>query len=509
LSIFVAYILSTLLQGVITRPILSLASIAQSVAEKKDYSLRAEINQHDEVGQLSNAFNGMLVQIQQQHEALRESRQRLEVALLGTTDGLWDWDLRSNEVYFSPRWKTMLGYAEEELSNAPQTWERLIHAQDREPAMAMLRDCVEGRQMAFQAEFRMLRKDGGWAWIFSRGAALRDPSGRPLRMAGSHTDITPRKQAEEELAQLNQRLREASRQAGMAEVATGILHNVGNVLNSVNVSTDLLQDRLARSRVDSLRKTVELLKPHAANPGPFFTTDPKGKLVPEFLIKFSEYLANERQEMQHEVAALAKNVDHIKQIVAMQQSYATVSGVIESIPASEVVEDAIRFNEAALQRQGIQVVRRFAQVPPVIVDRHQVLQILINIIRNGNYALEHGPNPAHKLLNVTIASSNNGTVEIRIADNGLGIAPENLTRIFAHGFTTKKDGHGFGLHASANAASAMGGKLTANSEGLGRGATFILELPINDARPNAQTGQTRMANSGPRPDVAPTSLVCP
>src|SRR5262249_11756301 len=162
--------------------------------------------------------------------------------------------------------------------------------------------------------------------------------------------------AEQELAQLNQRLREASRQAGMAEVATGILHNVGNVLNSVNVSADLLQDKLARSRVDSLVKTAELIKPHAANPGPFFTTDPKGKLVPEFLVKLAEHMARERQEMQHEVTALTQNVDHIKQIVAMQQSYATVSGVIESLPPSEVLEDAIRFNEAALRQHSIQLV---------------------------------------------------------------------------------------------------------------------------------------------------------
>jgi len=488
-SILVSYLLSTLMQGIIAQPILRLAGIAQNIAAKKDYSLRADIDQNDETGQLTRAFNEMLAQIQSQDQALRQSRQRLEVALLGTNDGLWDWDVQTNRVYLSPRWKTMLGYAEEELPDARDTWERLIHAQDREATLATLRDYLDGRQPVFQVEFRMLRKDGSWAWILSRGAALRDEAGRPVRMAGSHTDITARKNAEQELARINQRLREASHQAGMAEVATGVLHNVGNVLNSVNISANLLHDRLAKSRVTSLVKTAQLLKPHAANPGPFFTTDPKGKLVPEFIIKLAEHLAGERQEMQAEVAALTKNVDHIKQIVAMQQSCAGVCGVIESLPPADLVEDAIRLNEAGLARHGIQLVRQFGLVAPVTVDRHQVMQILINVIRNAKYALDHGPQPDHKILTVTITPSDAGMVKISVADNGLGIAPENLTQIFSHGFTTKKDGHGFGLHASANAAKAIGGKLTAHSDGPGRGATFTLELPIRDSRAGTEAGQ--------------------
>lgn len=507
-SIFVSYLLSTLMQGIIAQPILRLAEVAQIIANKKDYSLRAEIEQRDEIGQLTSAFNEMLAQIQHQDQALRQSRQRLEVALLGTSDGLWDWDVQTNEVYLSSRWKTMLGYAEDELPNALDTWKRLIHPRDRDQTLATLHDYLDGRQPVFQVEYRMLRKDESWAWILSRGAALRDEAGRPVRMAGSHTDITARKHAEQELAQINQRLREASRRAGMADVATGVLHNVGNVLNSVNISANLLQDRLAKSRVASLVKTAQLLKPHAADPGPFFTTDPKGKLVPEFVIKLSEHLANERQELQQEVAALTKNVDHIKQIVAMQQSYAGVSGVIESVPPADLVEDAIRLNEAALARHGIQLVRHYGQVPPVTVDRHQVLQILINVIRNAKYALDHGPDPDNKILTVTIILSEPGMVKISVADNGLGIGPENLTRIFAHGFTTKQGGHGFGLHASANAAKSMGGKLMAHSDGPGRGATFTLELPIHDLRAGAETDRSSAgaAPASPVPDGNTVSI---
>jgi C4-dicarboxylate-specific signal transduction histidine kinase len=174
---------------------------------------------------------------------------------------------------------------------------------------------------------------------------------------------------------------------------------------------------------------------------------------------------------------LGKNIEHIKQIVAMQQNYAKLGGVTEDLKAVDLVEDALRMNEAAMERHGVKCVREFQDVPLVAVDKHKVLQILINLIRNAKYAMDDSGR-SDKTLTVAILAGDNDRVKVQVSDNGVGIATENLARIFQHGFTTKQDGHGFGLHSGANAAREMGGNLNVESNGPGRGATFTLELPI-------------------------------
>jgi C4-dicarboxylate-specific signal transduction histidine kinase len=194
--------------------------------------------------------------------------------------------------------------------------------------------------------------------------------------------------------------------------------------------------------------------------------------------------------LRREAEGLSKNIAHIKDIVAVQQSYAKVSGVVESLPVTSLVEDALEMNAEAFNRHGIEVVREFAEVPPVQVDKHKVLQILINIFRNAKYAVSESSR-RDKMVSVRVSLSKSGCVQIAIADNGIGIAPANLSRIFAHGFTTKKEGHGFGLHSSALAATEIGGSLRAHSDGLGHGATFTLDLPIDPAfRSNSHQDST-------------------
>jgi signal transduction histidine kinase len=282
---------------------------------------------------------------------------------------------------------------------------------------------------------------------------------------------------------LHRRLLAFSRQAGMAEVATGVLHNVGNVLNSAGVSATLAADNVRESRISSLDKTVALLHEHHADLGEFLTNDPKGRLLPEYLSQLAARLKSEQAKQIKELDSLVKHITHIKNIVAMQQSYAKVSGLLELVSPAELVHDALELNAEAFTRQGIEIVRHFEDAPKVIVDKHKVLQILINLLRNGKYALE-AAGGRHKRLVVGLGKSGKKRVRIIIQDNGVGIAPENLERIFGHGFTTRKDGHGFGLHNSALAAREMGGSLCAHSDGLGKGATFVLELPVEQARAN-------------------------
>ncbi len=298
------------------------------------------------------------------------------------------------------------------------------------------------------------------------------------RDASLRHEIAERERAEKELQQLHTQLMDASRQAGMAEVATGVLHNVGNVLNSVNVSATIVAEKLNLHRLNNLVRTSELMREQNTNLGDFLTRDPKGLLIPGYLADLSKHLVNERHEALAELELLTKNIEHIKEIVSMQQNYARVAGVLEQLAPELLVEDALRMTISSLQRHHIDVIRDYEHgCPQVVVERHKTLQILVNLIRNSKHAMDDA-SPASKLLTLRIRKNTAGFAVLTIVDNGIGISAQNLTKIFSHGFTTRKDGHGFGLHSAALAAQQMGGRLTAHSDGPGRGASFTLELPL-------------------------------
>jgi signal transduction histidine kinase len=304
---------------------------------------------------------------------------------------------------------------------------------------------------------------------------------RELKLANEelHSEMARREETQGALDAMHKQLLEASRRAGMAEVATGVLHNVGNVLTSVNVSSTIVANTLHKSKAANLAKVVALLREHESDLGTFMTADPKGKQLPGYLAQLAEHLAGEQAGALKELVQLQKNIEHIRDIVTMQQSYAKVSGVTETVNVSDLVEDALRMNASALARHDVQTIRELAGVPPITVEKHKVLQILVNLIHNAKYACDESGR-SDKRLTVRVTEAE-GRVRISVRDNGVGIPPENLTRIFSHGFTTRKDGHGFGLHSGALAAREMGGTLSVHSEGLGHGATFTVELPLQPA----------------------------
>jgi signal transduction histidine kinase len=278
-----------------------------------------------------------------------------------------------------------------------------------------------------------------------------------------------------DLIAAQKQLLDVTRQAGMAEVATDVLHNVGNVLNSVNVSAETVAYKVRQFRVGNLRNVATLIRENATDLPAFFNDDPRGRELPGYLVNLAENLSTPQAAIIEEMDSLRRNVEHIKEIVSMQQSYARRSSVLEPCSAVELVEDAIRMNSAALNRHGVQVIREYEEVPPVLTDRHQVLQILVNLVGNAKYALV---GTADKRLVMRVIPNRGQGVKVAVVDNGMGIPQENLTRIFQHGFTTRKDGHGFGLHSGALAAQALGGTLSVQSDGVGLGATFTLELPL-------------------------------
>ena len=267
-----------------------------------------------------------------------------------------------------------------------------------------------------------------------------------------------------------------ARAAGMSEIATGILHNVGNVLNSVNVSAELLEARLRESRAQKLEKLAELVRAQGDRFGEFVASDPRGRHVAPFLLEVADGLKGEHAELAREVRSLAEGVDHIRQLVAAQQDFARRSELREQVELGTLVDMAwdivARSSNGPLPRME----REIEDLGRVAVDRHKLVQVLVNLLKNARESVAEARREPG-LVRVRIASAGE-RVRIEVHDDGLGIPPENLAKLFRHGFTTKPDGHGFGLHSCANAAGEMGGTLHAESDGAGRGAAFILELPL-------------------------------
>ncbi len=330
-SIGLASFLSGRLGRSITNPVLQLAQTARVVGEKKNYSVRAMVGgRGDELGRLAESFNEMLSRIQSQDAALSLSQQKME-ALIHSIDGIV-WERTPDTFQFtfiSRQSKEILGYQPQAWLEQPNFWEEKLHPKDAAKAIHTGHD-LAARAQPYTYEYRMIAADGRTVWIRESGTVLVE-KGRPVAMRGIFLDVTRQKLDAEQLDKLNRQLMGTSRLAGMAEVATGVLHNVGNVLNSVSVAATVVGDRLRHSKLGNLRRATAVLREQNGHLAEFLTTDPKGKLIPEYLATVADQLAGEQTKLIAKMDSLGQHIEHIKEIVAMQQSYAKVSGVYESL----------------------------------------------------------------------------------------------------------------------------------------------------------------------------------
>jgi PAS domain S-box-containing protein len=374
-------------------------------------------------------------------------------------------------TYANPQYRAMFGLAP---GQSLDDWAQAVHPTDRPRIEAVWAEFFRRWTVSMRFEYRTQASTGEIRHLAEHVVAVTAEGVNGF--VGTITDVTELKDAQAELEELHKQLIHASRLAGRAEIATSVLHNVGNVLNSVNVSADVATARIKNSKLPDLHRVVSLLQANEGNLTAFFGEDDRGKRLPGYLGKLARQVGADQEQVLVELAELKNGIDHIKDIVAMQQNYARLGGVEDLIDVTSLVEDSLRLNEGALTRHGISLRREFEQVPTIVVDKHRALQILVNLIRNAKHACEESDR-ADKIVTVRVTTNGLG-VQVSVADNGVGIAPENLTRIFNHGFTTKKEGHGFGLHSGALTARELGGELRVESDGRGRGAVFTLDLPL-------------------------------
>jgi PAS domain S-box-containing protein len=506
-SLLVAVLIGSRLQRFISDPLVTLAATIHRVKEDGDYSIRVEKPSDDEIGDLYEEFNAMLSRIEfadaalhRAHEELRETNAVLEERVLTRTRelSLANAELENNENRVraivesasdgiiaiddsfiirsaNPAAERIFGYATEELIG--QNAQTLMAAENGTQHAAILAEYIgheDRKLLGERREVQGLRRDGtAFAMELTVcEAVLHDQ----VVFTGFVRDLTEIKEAETRLLQMNGQLVEASRRAGMAEVANNVLHNVGNVLNSVNVAAALINETVRNSEVKDLNRVLELVSQHREDLGDFLTKDPRGQHLPGYLIEAGRVLSREQAMLQEKLHSLTKNIDHIKTIVSTQQSYAGMSGVEQIVELGDLLDDALNINVGSLDRHHIEVSKEYDRIPPLSLDKQKAMQILINLIGNAKHAIRDSEAEKGR-IRLRIARQENW-VKVQVTDNGIGITRENLDKIFRHGFTTKKDGHGFGLHSAVLAAKEMGGSLAASSEGTGTGATFTLKLPL-------------------------------
>jgi len=419
--------------------------------------------------------NATTLELSAAYEELQASERRFRTLSESAPMGIFLTDAAGLAIYENPRCRKLNGLSTEDAI-AGDGWIKNIHPNDVLGVKAALK-ASERENRDYDHEFRFFEPDGKIRWVHARASFLRSETGENKGRIGTVEDISERKLAEIELERINQDLIQASREAGIAEISSGVLHNVKNVINSINVSASVITDHLQRSHAPSLGKVTAMLREHAGDLGLFLAEHPKGKMLPRYLEQLAGQLELEREAVLGELRQLEKSVQHVKEIVTMQQNCANLGSKSEKAKPVDLMEDSLRIESASLARHSVQLLREYdASLPDVMIEKHKVLQILVNLIRNAKQACQSSDRSERKV--VLRATHDGEFVRLAVIDNGVGIPTESIKHIFEHGFTTKTDGNGFGLHSSARIARELGGELQVHSDGVGTGASFSLNLPL-------------------------------
>jgi signal transduction histidine kinase len=286
------------------------------------------------------------------------------------------------------------------------------------------------------------------------------------------------RQLEETLHELDQtrdELVEKAHKAGMADIATGVLHNVGNVLNSVNTSASLIRRAVEGSKLEGFVKANSILRQHNENREEFLTTTPKGKKLIEYYLQLEKPLQAEQSEVLQQSKRLGEKISLINEVISAQQSFAGAGNYTDQTSLSKMIDDALSLQAGSIERHGLNLTRNLRATAPVMVQKSKLIHVLVNLFKNAKESMETNHPENKDLIIETWQDREN--VFLSVTDNGAGVDNEHIQKIFTHAFTTKKGGHGFGLHSSANYMNEMGGTITVKSDGVGKGATFTLTFP--------------------------------
>ncbi len=376
--------------------------------------------------------------------------------------------------FINSAWAKMHGYEPEEMEG--NRISLMCHTEEQriKEAMPFIETVRETGECA--AEVNHVKKDGTEFPTKMSANVLKDGDGKDVGVVLIIRDITKRKLAERALEDAQHELVEKAHKAGMADIATGTLHNVGNILNSVKASAEMISRITESSFINGFKKANSMLRENIECLDEFILQNPKGKMLMQYYLKLEDGFSTEQTKTIEHLERLTDKVNAIEEVISAQQGYAGVSAYTEEFAITDIVEDALTMQSGSTERYNIKIVKDFNHdIPKVMVQRAKLVHILINLIKNARESIIEA-RAEEKNMTVSIKSHDNA-VFVKFRDTGTGIATSNLEKIFSHGFTTKKSGHGFGLHSSANYMKEMGSRMWAESEGEGKGATFILRFP--------------------------------
>jgi C4-dicarboxylate-specific signal transduction histidine kinase len=410
---------------------------------------------------------------------------KLSIAQKIARMGYWVYEQSSNIVRLSRELYDIYGW--DHAPPAPSFEEFLgrIHEQNRRHLREVINKALSDGS-GFDYEFRMKYGDSNvdgkeyrWCNIIVPEAVPKLPR---IIVDGIAMDIDKRKTAEEEIAELQSQLVISARFAGMADISSSTLHNVGNVLNNASVSAEYLKDRIDGCPTNDLESLIKLLEQNISNFPQYIQTDPKGKYVPEYTLQLLKNIHKDYGFATKEIEELNQYIGHIKDIMLTQNDISRATGTNEKVFLPEVMDSALAMVSTSFRQYKIDVEKDYEETSFVILDKVKLLQMLVNLIRNAKESTIASPNQTGRRVKLSIKFDNSGNIIImEVQDNGIGISEENMKKIFTMGFTTKERGHGLGLHMSAINAKEMGGQLTVMSKGTGQGATFTLTLPKVEA----------------------------
>jgi PAS domain S-box-containing protein len=489
-------------------PIRSLMHAAEQIAQG-DLNAEVMVTTGDEVGQMGNSFNAMVNdlraaalkeqqyfdelktlnheledRVQARTEELARSETKIRAVLDNIGEGILVIDNDGKVESLNPAAETIFGLGSETAIGMNSA---LLLSGNEIDNIAELNEFDDKNDGLFHSEgdhqpreYVGQRADGSTfpMEFVVTSMSLGDEHMRVCIVR----DITSRKETEATLAEAQQSLVDAAHKSGMADMATGVLHNIGNILNSVNLAGEEIHRIASGSKVNGLLKANELLSQHQDNLGEFLINDAKGQKLPGYYLKMGPVLEGEVAEIKAEAKSLLEKTTMMKEVISTQQAYAKSGFHNEELNLPELVEDALKIQDASLHKWGVKLHKQFNDTPICVGQKSKLLQVVTNLIKNAKEAMSGNDDfNKPKELSIETGVFNEHFAFIRVKDNGCGISEEQLAKIFNHGFTTKKQGHGFGLHTSANAMTEMKGSLKVDSDGVQQGASFTLSVPIRKA----------------------------
>lgn len=426
----------------------------------------------------TQAFNRELEsKVEKRTRALQQREELFVRAVNAGKVCVWDWELGTNRLAIAQELKGMLGFQKDTFKSL-RDYLRLIQRDSRLKLMRNIKVCLDQPQTQpfYEGEHRIRHRDGHHIWLLVRGSVVCDEDGQVKSFSGSSTDITQRKQAELELEKARQEALARAHKIGKAEFATTVLHNIGNVLSSVNVASTQMREIVNRSKLQNLTSGFQMIQQNIKDLATFFTTDQRGQMLPDYLHKACDMMGKDLEELKTNAYSITNKIGLMRDIIETQQSLAKSEERLQNRPIPDLIEEALTIQSESLKRYEIQVKRAFKTNVKVTVPVARFLHVLINLFKNASEAMRDTPID-QRHLRIEVTEERGSSIRMSIQDSGEGIDENKLKKLFTHGFTTKEDGHGFGLHYCKKALEEIGGTIDVASDGLNSGATFSLCFP--------------------------------